>query len=87
MTKRTDDLLAAITANTDALKSVAMGVSALMEGHATIAEEIAVLKAEIGSESDASFSSLESALAEQATIIQGIRTAIPAGTAFQPSNN
>ncbi len=88
MSERSDALLAQVTANTDALKSIASAVDVLNEGHATIGEEIAALKEGVKTQgSDVDFSKLEAAVAEQASVIGGLSAAIPAGTPFQASNN
>lgn len=89
MSARSDALLAKVTANTDALKSVALAADALKEGHVTIADEIKALKDLIaaGGDTDAAFTALETAVADQGAVVEGLKTAIPAGTPFDPSAN
>ena len=84
MSAQTDAILAKITSNNDALKSIQVSVDALREGNATIAAEIAALKAQIAG---ADFTKLETAVAEQSAVVEGLKTAIPANTPIQPSNN
>jgi chromosome segregation ATPase len=89
MSARSAAILAQITANTDALKSVATAADALKEGQSTIAAEIAALKAQIaaGGAADADFAALETAVTDQSAVVEGLKTAIPAGTKFDPSAN
>lgn len=71
-------ILAAVTANTDVLKSVAVAADGLKEGQADIAAEIAALKAQIGVQAD--LGPLETAVAEQGKIIDGLKTAVGSNT-------
>lgn len=88
MSARSDAILAKITANTDALKSVVLATDALREGQATIADEIKRLKDQIAAgDTDADFTKLETAVTDQGAVVAGLQTAIPAGTKFDPSAN
>lgn len=88
MSQQSDAILAKITAQTDALKSVTAAVDGLREGKTTIADEIAALKqkiAEAGASVD--LTALEKAVDDHGAIINGLTVAIPTGTPFDPSAN
>lgn len=72
--------LAKITANTNVLKSVSTAVDALKEGQATMADEIKALKDAVAAGTPPDFSALDAAADEQAAVISGLQTAIPANT-------
>ncbi len=95
-------ILAKITANTAVLTSTALAVTALQEGAASIADEIIKLKAQIaaippgGVTTPIDFGPLDTAADDQAKVIAGLASAIPASTPtpaplpvppFNPSNN
>lgn len=74
------DEVAKISAQTDILKSVVTAVTTLSEGNATVADEIAALKAQIAAGGTVDFSPLDQAIADQSTVINSLATAIPANT-------
>lgn len=88
MSTQSDAILAKITANTDALKSVAAASDALKEGQATIADEIKSLKDQIAAAGvPVDLTALETAVSDQSAVVDGLKAAIPAGTKFDPSAN
>ncbi len=62
------------------LKSVALAADALNEGQASIAAEIADLKAQIAAGQAPDFSALDAAADEQAAVIGGLNTAVGSNT-------
>lgn len=86
--QQADAILAKVTQQTDALKAVQTAVVGLTEGKATIQEEIQALKDQITSAGvSVDLGPLEAAVANHGAVIDGLATAIPAGTGFDPSAN
>lgn len=77
---KVDDVLAAITANTDIAKASAQAIDALREGHDNIAAEIADLKAQIAAGNTTDFTAIDAALADQKTVLDNSNAAIGANT-------
>ncbi len=80
MAETTADIVAKISAQTDILRSIQTAASALAEGHASISDEIADLKAQIAAGQPPDFTAVDQAIADQSTVIGSIATAIPANT-------
>lgn len=83
-----DEVLAEVRANTDIVKSIQAGENVLLNGHATIEDELNDLMAQIAAGNTApDFSDIQAALAEQKTAIQGIGAAMRVNTpAEQPTD-
>lgn len=75
-----NSILAKINANTSVLQSIQAAVTALSDGQASIADEIAALKAQIAAGTPPDFTALDAAADTQAGVIAGLNTAIPANT-------
>lgn len=73
-------ILAQVKANTDVLSSVAIAADALNENQTSIAAQIADLKAQIAAGQSPDLSAIEQALAEQAQVIDGLKSAVGANT-------
>lgn len=72
-----EEVLAKVTANTDVLRGVAVIADTLNEGQETIEGLIADLKAQIAAgQTPTDLSAIEAALADQATVIDGMSKAI-----------
>lgn len=81
-------ILADVTKNTDALKALSVAADGLNEGQSSIEEEIAVLKEQIAAlGTPVDLTPLETAVAEQATVIDGLKNAVVKGTVLEPSAN
>lgn len=82
------EILANVTANTDAIKALGVAADGLNEGQTSIEELIEVLKKQIADLSvPVDLSLLEAAVAEQAQVIDGLKEAVVKGTSFDPSGN
>lgn len=77
---KVDDVAAAIRANTSTLASINMAATALAEGHSTISDEIAELKAAIEAGKEPDFTAVDQAVADQQTLVSQLGTIIPANT-------
>jgi len=73
-----DITLAKVTANNDLLKSLDLAVDVLNEEHATIAEKIADLKAQVEAGQPPDFTALDAAVDEQTAVISRVRAAVGA---------
>lgn len=80
MAKTAEEILAKVTANTDVMKSVQIAVDGLKEGQATIADEIAALKAQVAAGTTPDFTALEAATDEQGMVVAGLKSAVSANT-------
>lgn len=77
-------ILAAVKANSDRLQSQTLVLQGLAEGHADIKSELADLKAQIAAGQPADLTDLETAVADQTKLVDGMDKAIDSGTQPAP---
>ncbi len=74
---KVDDVAAAIAANTATVKKIVDQITVLDEGHTTIVDEIAALKAQIAAGQAPDFTAVDSALADQTTALGALTALVP----------
>lgn len=79
-----DDEAAAIAANTATLKMISQRVNDLSDGHSTISDEIADLRAQIAAGQAPDFTALDAAVADQTSAIGALTTLVPPADTAPP---
>ncbi len=74
---KVDDVAAAIAANTATVKKIVDQITVLDEGHTTIVDEIAALKAQIAAGQAPDFTAVDAALTDQTTALGALTALVP----------